>query len=1708
MAVQIQAFVSSCINYAMQQNKVPVLSELKILSDEALEDITLKITMDNGLAEPLTINIERLRAGEACVFARPDFIINGLRLASFTEKLESVIHVVLENSEAIELAKQSYPVTVLAYDEWSGVANTPELICSFVMPNAPVITSILKRASEILMEYAGTSNLSGYLEANPDLVKKQAAAVYAALQELDIAYRVLPASFEEAGQRVKTCDYIVANKLANCIEMTCLYCSCLEAIGLNTGLVFFEGHVLSAIWTINESFADVVSDEIERINKRTAEGINQMLLVEATLMCSGVGASFDKAMLTAMHEIQEKPFKFFVDVHRSRVAGIRPLPQLIANENGGLSLVEDSRIDAELRKPTDIVELKALERMNEEGLFTRNRLWENSLLDLSLNNRLLNISSEAYTVPVAIPNLSSLEDYLAQGESFKIQGFISDNVEMGINGQYVLNEIDKANITAEIQDSHIIHSFLGEEELRTKLEFIAREARVSNDENGANSLFLSLGFLKWYETPVSPNPRYAPILLLPVELSRQTANSAFVLKGRDEATIINYSLIEMLRQSYGIDLSALNTLPKDDSGIDVPLVFATIRHAIMDTPRWDVEESTLIGNYSFRKFLMWNDIHKNNQLLRENIIYKALLNGSYQNTASSDLLYSRNSIDERIKYGDLCLPIAADASQLEAIYLADQGQSFILQGPPGTGKSQTITNIIANALSKGKKVLFVAEKIEALRVVQERLDKLGLNQFCLELHSNKTCKKQVLESLEAGLEVTALSTEGEEYADMAAELLRTREELNAEVEAIHTPYLAKLSLYDALNEIINSGVVVEGRFDEEIIAKLTAENIRVARKAARELSLVATTISNVDNHPLREICACEVHAELRGEKFEYVNERFDGVIEQLTDGVKKLGEKFNIKAWLNNYNSFNSLNEFLIPACRLTLLNSYLLAQPNYDEFATEIDQIITNSMAYQANTINLGSHAAELIALDLESIKQTWDLDEAKSYVFRLLGHGKQVKLFEKILTDEVKVTAQNFPQLLKYALTAKGLYEKLLTRLAAINGLDSELEKLIINAPDKAKDILKDNNAFMKSLKMLGNEEVESNIINTVVVGLRAEGNSFIDNIFSMISSYKQPLSSFNLTLNELLDILKFDEQMAPKDFIGFNNMLKRWGDNFASLHDWTQYNRALKRLIDSGFKKFTDLLRYGDVHAENAQATLTSMICCSYIDFIVAKVPQLAGFKGLVFSDRINGFSELLTKFRELSSELLKIRLHNNRITGLRDNALEEQYSYLMHAIKSQGGNQSLRTIFEGIADILPCLQPCMLMSPISVAQYLNPEKYSFDLVIFDEASQIPTAEAVGAIGRGKQLIVVGDPKQLPPLDFFSAKNNEDEEFSSGSLESIMDDCEALMMPVKSLAWHYRSRHESLIAFSNNNYYDGNLLTFPSPGEQENMVKLVEVDGVYDSVTGCNRIESLTVVDFISDFLSMPEYNQTSIGVVTFNSRQQVAIENDLDRLYRARPELEQVAQNLPKPIFIKNFENVQGDERDIIIFSVGFGKDKNGRVSRNLGALNRVGGERGLNVAVTRARQQMLVFSSLKAEDLQVTSSSAEGVIGLYNFLSYAQKGKDSLGRTCKLEVGIKDSLHLEIAAELAKNGYSCDVDIGSSSYRIDIAIKDPNNTDKYLACILTDGYSYRDIKSAYDRNLGQVQVLKNLGWRVIRLWTLDWWQNKQEALAQLLKQLAD
>ena len=753
--IKVQFDYLPLINFAMQQNKVSVIHRLSIenMTSEPFRDIQVLITAEPDFGNITPVAVEAIPANDSVCLQSFSLVLSANYFAQLTERMSGSLKIEIR-SEAELIFTQTYPIDILAYDQWGGINIFPEMLAAFITPNHAVLAPVIKRAAAILEQWTGTPSLDEYQSRNPDRVRKQMAAIYTALTEQQIIYSTVPASFEEHGQRVRLTDSILAQKLGTCLDMALLYASCLESIGLNALIVITKGHAFAGGWLVPETFPDATIDDVSLLTKRTAEGIYDITLVETTCMSMGYNTGFDNAVKSADGKLSDSGnFILAIDVRRARHSGIRPIPQRVLN--GQIWEIKEEKEENLYRNTTHATPQSVnpydLSGSETQPVLTKQLLWERSLLDLSLRNNLLNIRITKNTLQLIPANLACLEDALAEGDEFRIlhrpAEWENPVMEFGIYSSIPASDPITDFVNSELSQKRL-RFYLPENDLGKALTHLYRSSRTSIEENGANTLYLALGLLKWYETPSSERPRYAPILLLPVEIIRKSAAKGYVIRSREEETMMNITLLEMLRQNFGISVPGLDPLPADESGVNVKLIYSIIRHCIKNQRKWDVEEQAILGIFSFNKFIMWNDIHNNAPKLVQNKIVSSLINGKIEWDAVTEEM-DATYLDRQLSPADIVLPIIADSSQLEAIYEAVHDKTFILHGPPGTGKSQTITNIIANALYKGKRVLFVAEKMAALSVVQNRLAAIGLAPFCLEIHSNKTKKSTVISQLKA-----------------------------------------------------------------------------------------------------------------------------------------------------------------------------------------------------------------------------------------------------------------------------------------------------------------------------------------------------------------------------------------------------------------------------------------------------------------------------------------------------------------------------------------------------------------------------------------------------------------------------------------------------------------------------------------------------------------------------------------------------------------------------------------------------------------------------------------------------------------------------------------------------------------------------------------------------------------------------------------------
>lgn len=1692
--VSVQVVTFGAMNFAMQQNYVPLVRSVTIKnnSDEEIKDIMLKISFEPEFAKPFTHRIEVLPPHTEIEVSPINIIVSTEFLFSLTERIVAQISVQLLCGEE-ELVNAGDNIDLLAYDEWSGCYIMPELIAAFVTPNHPAVSGILKIATDYLRKWGKDPSITGYQSRNADVVKLQMAAVYAALQSKNIVYNNPPASFEKAGQRVRLPYSVIEQKQGTCIDLAVTYASCLEAAGLFPLIMIKKGHAYCGCRLEEETFADCVIDDFSAIDKRTVSGNEDILLVECTDFTAGEKIDFDRAVKHGKNNLSDSEnFICAVDVRRARAGGLRPIPQKIdSNSICGYDGTVDSVSDYQAAAP------KKLNRSGtgvigyEESSLSRIQIWERKLLDFSLRNSLLNFRITKNALPILTHDLAALEDSLADGVSFSIRELPSEWTASLRDARLyeIENENDLAtNIASEEFKSKRLCAVMHDEELEKTLKNIYRTTKSSIEENGSNTLFLALGFLKWYESDISEKPRYAPLIMIPVELVKSSHNKGYVLRSRQEETQINVTLIEYLRQIFELKIPSLDPLPEDEHGTDIPLVFNTVRNCILDKKRWNVVDTACLGQFSFGQFVMWSDLRNRADELMQNKVVAGLIDKKITVEQEENPL-TVSELDERIAPDDLAIPLSADSSQMLAIAEAAKGKSFVLHGPPGTGKSQTITNLIANALYHGKSVLFVAEKMAALNVVQHRLENIGLAPFCLELHSNKASKSSVLSQLEKSLEVGRIK-HPEKYKATADRLKAMRVSMNSVIDGLHRKHESGISVYDAIEQYETCAEFKNKiTIPQEVINTVNDDRIEQLSSLILSYKNSVDGVGDIVNNPLKNISLTEYSIPLREKLYsDCVN--LLNLYNNAKSSVERIFGTFNINAELSEKSIKNILNlcrALLIPSAfspSLILennynavtqkLNNYYESICNENREKQEIEKVFTSGI-YEYNCIQ---------ALNEWNVAQS-------SWIFS--RNSKHKKLLKEVATFCVMpnaVTKENIINWYQRLINFNKLHNDNMTCGNELRYILNELGSDFKQAIDKTDSVYNAISVY------------NYNEIRTIL-------NAFKNINLAQLGNDVNCAENYILKWNEFSDIFKvnIDNEQSDNWLDRTGNTLNNISKNIDKLYAVTEYNAKREQLANEHLECICNAVESGIVNKENAVDAFRCNVYYALALKYISVDESLSTFRSKSFEQTIKEYHALIDEYSKLTVQELVAKLSSQVPVSGSAGASSSELGILKRAIKSNGRMMSIRKLFNEIPALLRRLCPCMLMSPISVAQYIDPSFPKFDLVVFDEASQLPTSEAVGTIARGENVVVVGDPNQLPPTSFFKSNRIDEENIENEDLESLLDDCLSISMPQMYLKWHYRSRHESLIAYSNMKYYDNKLYTFPSPNDRVSAVKLVHIDGYYDKGgTKQNKAEAEAVVNEIIRRLSDEQLRTKSIGVVTFNIIQQNLIEDMLADEFSKKTELEKYDSESAEPVFVKNLENVQGDERDVILFSVGYGPDKDGKVSMNFGPLNRDGGWRRLNVAISRARQEMIVYSTLTPEQIDLSRTRALGVEGLKGFLKFAGQNRNIVITDGKVSVHNDNRVIEEIAKEIEKLGYKVNCNIGCSEYKIDIGIVDPENPDSYLLGILADGENCKNSATSKDRFVLQPDVLAGLGWKIMRVWTLDWLDDSARVIDKIKSEI--
>ena len=1626
--------------------------------------------------------------------------VNPDTLGALPEQREGTLVVTVESLG--KSVSEEFPLKILANTEFLLLPELWGMLASYVQTQDPALKLLREQVQELLDTQPASSgrqelkNLAeacyqvlGQFEFQPDHSANSTAAT-------NISITAGEESWQVPVVRLRTSGEVLRQGTATASELVLLYSAIAAACRLEPVLVIARGRLLAAVNLEGLLNSAVVQGKMKPQNYLRGK---KLLAFDPVQALNRV--PFEKAVVEA-----EKYFELaqgLVDVCSQLENHVAELPInesiegfdaeeimasncALANSDGAAEVVPDAAVLAddsggEQRQITENIEvLEQIEAPGQDSKVDnsaepphRVQDWQRRLLDLKLTNPLLSLKTKAYKLELRQGMLAELEQLILAGHSLSLKDMKAiDPFDRGKGIEDATQLSDQA-LRNKLLDQHKVHIDTNRSTYTNGLNELKKKSLMLAEETGNANLYLSLGELTYAK---AGRTNKAPLFLVPVKLERSSKMAPFKIKCDGEGEIIpNYCLSEWLKKEYGLTLATLNELLEDNLELDILQMFTAISRELVEANiEMNVSQTAYLFIANFSTFNMWKDMGECWEKFMDSPVFTHIATSSgrafLDPNGDSDISTLKTDETENI------LPIAADGSQLQAVVAATSGRSFVLQGPPGTGKSQTITNLIAANLVAGKKVLFVAEKQAALDVVKVRLEDIGLSKFVLDMHGTDNVNKAVRNQIKAAIDAK-YSYEPERWQLRKSRLVEDINALQKYSDAIHTSNKLNKSLWGALT------------LSEDIKRNDDAKLICLPSGYAQNPSPSPDELEGL----VKDVAKNWVEPELlaRWEGFD-----LSGSLNSLKEAALNLSAAC---AELAKTSAFDQLIASELSAAKtgedldsfLAVNQKQLLSRPQREEVEDTLALIKT--VVSQARSLKDLLEA--LLATYSQAFIEIGDLDQLEQAAARArswkLGRRARRRHFASILagalqaelavTEQKKLVKTYRP---KKVMESVGQMRALRIQMAHI--LD-QLDQL----PELKKRLMLWDNDFVQRLEDF---QASLDLQEKLPIWLWDAGE------LAELRKALRQLESSERTWRELTQ--------TPECNLGGQELkthIDQWiqrgqqvEQDLPKLRQVARLNKAIQVLESKGLDELAGYLKHQKLTPVQVEASLELALCAQSIEERLAAF-ELDNFYAVEQQELTQNTNKNWQQVRDMYRQVLPAKLFEARGWT---NQPDQDTQQLRMQLDAKRNSASIRTLFSKYGQQILNATPCVMASPASLATHIEPGALMFDLVVFDEASQVTVPQAMGAIGRAKAAVIVGDNKQMPPTNFFAA--NQDDDMAEDSetindLESILDEAMEVRLPSLMLTWHYRSQTESLIAFSNQHYYSNELATLPAAGQMPGTgIFWRRVDGHFmrkadpnyqANKLNTNEVEAKAIIEEISRRLNDPLTKDQSLGVVTMNAKQMdlitTLLEESDDPLIAEHMPGEGVAPD--KTIFVKNLENVQGDERDVILMSVGFSKDplKN-RLPLNFGPLNRQGGQRRLNVAVTRARSAVVVFASFDPEDMQLTKNSAQGLQDLRDYLLLARDGvkTDTSTRGDRQEILLRDLL----AEALRERGWQVQNDYGLSAYKVDIALRKPGQENWQFALIM-DSPRWANLATVTDRELTPLFLEQKLGWiQTIRVYT--------------------
>ncbi|WP_168929653.1 DUF4011 domain-containing protein [Nocardioides sp. GY 10127] len=1721
--VSLDVRTSGFLSYALAHNGAPFLDVSVTNAGAPLVGAVLVVGVadaEGPLSDVARLSLD-LPTGTVATPARAHVRLDPAALLQVDERRPGTVRVSLQH-EGRQLVSVDEAVTVLAPRQWLRVGRdlSMEMLAAHVQPNDPAVEELLAEASEILQQRTGSGSVQGY-QSGPERARLIVDAVLDAAVARDIHYTNPPASWHEKGQKVRTPAEVLEGRAGTCLDTTTTLAAALEQAGLFPQMWVVQGHAFLSWSTEEVSLERTVTTDLNLVTNLVDTG--RLRLVETTLVPGGGPVDWQAA-----HERTRRKWLVerrddvlaVVDVVAARRNGIVPLPARRVQQDGAVTVHEyhAGQHSTAIQLPTS----RRRPAQDATNVPRRVQTWKSALLDLTLRNRLLSYKP-ASGLALRVPDgrLADLED------------LVHAEVPVTLAARDALDEVHLARglgnafdlpdhvLSEELSRHRVLHVDLSSEAYQKTLASLANKARTGVEQTGANNLYLALGMLHWtYRDPngtaSSTRDLSSPLILVPVRLvARDRGRTYQVVVDDSGLSTPNYCLFEKLKQDMGVDLTGLSQLEADEHGVDVSGAFQRVREQLLEAGMdARVEESAQLAHLDFAKYRLWKDLDDHWEQLLENRLVRHLVETPTE--AFEDAVPADRQVGDLDALDALC-PIPADASQLEAVEAAVAGETFVLEGPPGTGKSQTITNLLARAVASGKRVLFVAEKRAALDVVSARLRSVGLEPFCLDLHDKGAKPAEVRSQLRAALahevllDAEGLETDRDDLRAARGSLLRYHERL-------HERNLAGLSYYAAREKQLSRG---EDELTLQVPRSLLTQPPAVHDVLREAIRSVAETDPG---HPVRRAWGFVT----RVDTSETTCGPLVRAAAELDAATAALGADAELARLVGSAGGSAEVRS-------LAWLLSHGLTDPALLATTQDVAWQTTRADLLRALESFAGTSlpgtertTPDVLGLPLEELHAR-AVEAAESSIF---GRGKRLSAvledLAPVLVPAAEVRPKELPALLASLVNAQHAAREIAARASALPGIVLPEGWNPLRGEDLASvreraELLHQGGAWLASDD-----------------GFCLAAREWLGRLQSGAATVPDDVAARLVALAEAVEHLVAEAgpgaELEVERWRGEEGLLDRWTTTSPgrgqgqpepqTLVRWTAFLAAIDPLRQHGVADTWRLLReQGDVEGAThgwerglAQVSLVERAQATGID----------GFDAARHERSVAQFSRSTAKVRQHLRDVLPHDVKKAR--PFDPERARGRVGELSYQLGLSRGGLGVRALMEQFGDLVTQVMPCVLVSPDSVARFFPVGGTTFDLVVFDEASQVRVADAVGAMGRGRAVVVVGDSKQMPPTQVgvsavqdASLEDEEPDEVDGdegpvvsrapAEQESILSEAVAARVRRRTLTWHYRSQDESLIAFSNALYYGDELSTFPSPTTPATAatrglgISLRKVDGTFlrsgkGAALRTNPVEAEAIVAEVLDRFSDSPDEVPSVGVVTFNAQQRALVEQ---LLREAADERVAEALDAPDGLFVKNLENVQGDERDVILFSTAFSVNEKGVLPGNFGPLSRAGGERRLNVAITRARKQVVLFTSFDPGQMPVKEGSYQGMRDLQSYLELAARGAESWQAGKGFERRQTDRHRDDVADALRARGLVVRTDVGLSDFRVDLALSHAEAPDELLVAVLLDGDKWAARRTVGDRDGLPVEVLRNLmGWPgVERVWLPTWLQDREGALDRLV-----